>query len=106
MSSSSDSVNTLTLSPRLRVPPACRFLFTPFLLVWSSSPARSWKRATLLMGTSSTSAMWNFASMAPACVGYVSSCTGIRPRPRSRRTSCMTIGSARSATAQPSLSAT
>ncbi len=34
MSSSSDSVNTLTLSPRLRVPPACRFRFTPLLLVW------------------------------------------------------------------------
>ena len=32
MSSSSDSVNTLTLSPRLRVPPACRFRFTPLLL--------------------------------------------------------------------------
>ena len=34
MSSSSDSVNTLTLSPRLRVPPANRFRFTPLLLVW------------------------------------------------------------------------
>ena len=48
MSSSSDSVNTLTLSPRLRVPPACRFRFTPLLLVWI---AECWRRAAPPMPT-------------------------------------------------------
>ena len=60
-------MNTLRLSPRLRRLPANRFRFTPLLLVAARrAPA---KRATLLMGTSSTSAMWNFASMAAGVRG-------------------------------------
>ena len=79
MSSISASVNTLRLKPPLRGRPANRFLFTLLTsgqcaarVVRGRSapqPTRSLNRSTLLIGMSSTSAMWNFASSAPGWSG-------------------------------------